>query len=98
MRDIHQLQPFISFFSWGYADEHTSRLNSGGWSSLGVTFFSVLFCVLFFFTPGQFKCVNYPEVKKTSFNVKAIPAYVKYLTLGTLRLAHQSIFVSFRGK
>lgn len=62
-------------------------------------FFSVLFCVLFFFfTPGQFKCVNYLEVKETSFNVKAIPAYVKYLTLGTLRLALQSIFVSFRGK
>lgn len=60
--------------------------------------FVLIFFFSFFLNPGQFKSVNYPEVKKTSFNVKATPAYVKYLTLGMLRLALQSTVVSFRGK
>lgn len=62
--------------------------------------FFFLFCFdsFYFFNPGQFESVNYPEVKKTSFNVKATPACVKYLTLGMLRLALQSTVVSFRGK
>lgn len=60
--------------------------------------FVLIFFFSFFLNPGQFESVNYPEVKKTSFNVKATPAYVKYLTLGMLRLALQSTVVSFRGK
>lgn len=91
------IQPFL--FSWPYTQEWMWWLHSGGWSLLQCFFFSCFVLILFiFFNPGQFESVNYPEVKKTSFNVKATPACVKYLTLGMLRLALQSTVVSFRGK